>query len=429
MMWLKKSTNNSRFDERRCFLGVAVPVLVAATLCGCGKPRAAQPAPKPTQAYVQLEALEEAHPLANSLRELDAVAERLNRDNTARAASQPTNVRFAPVSSRETSPSDTRRNLGARQSLRRSAEETLSRYIAGLRSTNQRIRAEKRAELEGIARAQSATKEAQERARIENDTRNKIVERSDEARDARIRRNAARLNLSNNNVISVARDPETNLPSQKRLEEQINELREREKNPLATNDGTFLTSDEARLTKLLRDLEALLANIRAANERDTDLNNKLIDEAIARVRSQSAEWVEDELAKLPIRDQSRTELIAIRRELVTLLQNLQQTELTTRASALQISQSGGESLPPIVLPQTTSPVTSDLFQHLSAERTAMRTTIQRDVLAAVRDAGLVHNVAPVFRSSSNIPNRTDEFRQWIFGNVDAVPLSNQSATH
>src|SRR5688572_5244753 len=110
MMWSKKSTSKGRFGIRHCFLGVAAPVLVAVTLCGCGKPRAARPAPKPTQAFVRLQTLEEAHPLAKSLRELDAVAERLNRDNTARAIAQPTNITFAPLSSRAVSPTDTQRN-------------------------------------------------------------------------------------------------------------------------------------------------------------------------------------------------------------------------------------------------------------------------------------------------------------------------------
>ncbi|MBC7807410.1 MAG: hypothetical protein H7145_14825 [Akkermansiaceae bacterium] len=376
---------------------------------------------------MRLETLTEAHPLANSLRELDATEARLRSDSAIKSSAQPVSVSFAPIASRPVNPSDIARNTTARDGLRRNAEITLSRYIAALRNTNQRIRDEKRAELEGIARAQSAEREAQARTEIENQTRLAIAARSDKARETRIRRNAARLNLSNNNVISVARDPETNLPSEERLETQITTLREREKNPPPPGDRPFLTSDEARLTKLLRDLEALLAEIRAANDRDTTFNNGLIADAIATIRSESAIWVEEQLAQMPIRDQSRAELSVIRSQLSALLQNLQQTERLTQARVLRISDGGVVARPPIAAILPSAPITDELLSNLSTERAAIRAAIRRDVLAAVRDAGLARNVEPVFLSSSNLPNRTDDFRRWIFGNVDAVTMSNKPA--
>lgn len=429
MMWLKKSTNKKQPATQYRLIGGAASILVAASLLGCGTPRAAKPAPKPQRAYVRLQTLAEAHPLANSLRELEITAERLRRDSAVQANAQPEKITFAPIGSHSANTTDNQRNTSARQALRRDAAVTLSRYIAALRNTNQRIRDEKRAELEGIARARSAEREAEARTEIENQTRLAIAARSDAARDARIRRNAARLNLSNNNVISVARDKETHLPSEKRLEEQIETLREREKNPPPPSDEKFFTSDEARLTKLLRDLEAQLAEIRAANERDTTFNNGLIADAIATIRSDSAIWVEEELAKLPFRDQSQIELAAIRRELAALLTTLQQTERLTRANAVQIAEQRSPTLSPIASLPAAPVVTDDLFRRLSAERTAIRATIQRDLLAAVRDAGLAHNVEPVFTSASNLPDQTDEFHRWIFGNVDAVSLSNHSAPH
>ncbi|MBC8134855.1 MAG: hypothetical protein H8F28_03095 [Fibrella sp.] len=426
-MWLKKSTSKQANRYQWSIPFVSVPVLFAIILAGCAPPRAAKPAPKPQRAYVRLQTLTEAHPLTPSLRELDAIAERIRRDSVARPVAPLIRVRFAPLSSQTANITDIQRNTGARNSLRRNAETTLSRYITALRNTNQRIRDEKRSELEGIARARSAEQEAEARASIENETRLAIAARSDTARDTRIRRNAARLNLSNNNIISVARDPETNLPSEKRLEAQIATLREREANPPPTDEEPFLTSDEARMTKLLRDLEAQLAKIRAANERDTTFNNGLIADAIATIRSDNAIWVEEQLAKLPMRDQSRSELAAIRSELAILLLNLQQTERFTRSSVSKISDRGSSSLSAIPSVVTSSPLTGDLSRRLSAERAAIRTTIQRDVLAAVRDAGLSHNIEPVFSSASNTPNRTADFQRWIFGNVDAITLSKQSA--
>lgn len=429
MMWSKKLTSRSgQRVERYRAIGAASVLALAAFVTGCGKPRAEKPAPPPQRAFVSLQTLAEAHPLANSLRELDASAERLRRDNAARPIAQAERITFAPVREQTVNPADNRRNNAARTSLQQNAEITLARYIRALRNTNQRVQEEKRAELEGIARARSAESEAQARAEIENQTRLAIAGRSDDARDARIRRNAARLNLGNNNIISVARDPETNLPSEKVLEAQIQELREREeRNPSRDPGDNFVTSDEARMTKLLRDLEAQLREIRTANERDTLFNNDMIADAIATIRSNNAVWVEEQLAKMPNRDQSQTQLTSLRRELTALLLNLQQTERFTRLSGTLISgqsENGFVDMPPIA---SSPAVTNDLFGRLDAERAAIRAAISSDLLAAVRDAGLAHNVEPIFSKTSNLPNRTGDFHRWIFGNVDAVTLSNQSA--
>jgi hypothetical protein len=427
----KKSTSRRYRSNGFRFLEAAACFCAAAALfTGCAKPRAAKPTPKPQRAYVQLQALAEAHPLAPSLRELEATAQRLRRGvgGTPAAPGELERITFAPVAPRRADPANERRNTEARRILLRDAEVNLTRYVAALRNTGRRIHEEKRAEWEGIAHARSAEREAEARRNIQNETRVAIAGRSEEALALRIRRNVARLNLDSNNIISVARDPLTNLPSKERLEEQVAELREREKNPPPDPKEPFFTSDEARLTKLLRDLQASLAKIRAANERDTLFNDGLIADAIATIRSDNAIWVEEQLAAMPLRDRGRAEWAVIRGELAILLRNLQQTERSTGANVARIAAQGAAELPPVRVPSTSAPVTGELLGRLSAERAAIRDAIRRDLLAAVRDAGLAHNVEPVFDSASNLPNRTDDFQQWIFGNVDAVALSNQSVT-
>ncbi len=409
--------------------GAAAYFCAAAALSvGCAAPRAAKPLPKPGRAYVRLQALMDAHPMTPSLRELDAAERRLNRTATIPGTIRIEDSVFSPVLAGNVGNlSDGRRTIAARAALRRNAEVTLARYITSLRNTSERIAEEKRAVLEGIARARSAEREAQARAEIENETRLAIAGRSTESSALRIKRNAARLNLSNNNIISVARDPGTNLPSEERLEEQIATLREREKTPPPATEEPFYTSDEARLTKLLRDLEAKLAQIRATNERDTLFNNAVIADAIATIRSDSAIWVEEQLALIPDRDPSRTELARIRRELLALLQNIQRTEQYTRVAVRQIANRDTPSLPPVSPVRSPVPATDALSGRLATERAAIQNAIRLDVLAAVRDAGLSRNVEPVFEYSSNLPDRTGDFKGWIFGNVDAIPLSYQTA--
>ncbi|MCC5613481.1 hypothetical protein LC612_44215 [Nostoc sp. CHAB 5834] len=408
-------------------IGTAVLFLAAVLVGGCKAPQAAKEAPKPQTVYVSLESLFDAHPLASSLRDLEITEQRLRRENISRPSAIVEEVKFSPISRRAFSSANQTRNANARMNLQRNAEVTLRRYINSLRNTNQRIRDEKKAELEGIARARSAASEAEARATIENKTRLAIAGRSLEARNTRIRRNAARLNLSNNNVISVARDPVTHLPSKERLEEQVTELQKRDVASGGTNTKPFLTSDEARLTKLLRDLEALLANIRDANERDTNINNALIAEAIAAIRAENALWVETELAKSPLRDRSRQELAVIREELSRLLINLRNTEQAGAQMIGSISQEATLRRSSIGSLVSESTKTTDLISRLNEERNAIRSAIRKDITSAVRDAGLVRNLRPVFSSTSNTPNRTDEFRQWIFGNVDGVSMSNHSA--
>ncbi len=423
----KKSTS-SQGSYRRSPPWGATAIIGAAvlTLGGCAVP-APQAAAKPERAYVGVETLVAAHPLAASLRDLDAAAQRLRGDAAVPARVGTPEV-FAPILSDTPTRSgtDAKRNADARLALRRSAETTLTRYVATIAAIGARIRVEKRAEFEGIASARGADREAAARTRIENETRDAIVSRSDAARQARIRRDAAKLNLSNQNVVSVARDPVTKLPSDKRLEEQIAALSAHAEKP-PPRPTPFVTSDEARLTKLLRDWEKEVNRIRDANDRDVTFNNGLIADAIATIRAENDEWVRKQLAKLPADDGQGTEIAALRRELLALLQDLEATERVAARAAM--ADGAGARLPPLpaVAPvMVTRPDSDAVYRQIVAERADIRDAIRRDVVAAVRDAGQAHNVEPVFSPAPNLPDRTPEFRRWIFGNVDTVPLSNQA---
>ena len=387
-------------------------VLLAA---GCAKPPATRTEPPPRPVFVRLATLEAAHPLAGSLRDLDAAAMRLRTDTALPPAEA-----FAPVVLKampaQNTLSEARRNTVARAALRRSAEATLRAYVAARERTEQRIRDEKRAELQGIARASSAGEEAVARTRIEAQTRDALFARAEKERTATIRRDAASVNLSNDNVISVARDPETRLPDAAVLERQVVELKKRNP-PLRVLPS--LSSDEARLTKLLRDWQDEIARIRAANDRDVAFNDGLIADAIATIRAENDIRVEKQLAQLFNNRESTAELSAIRAQLLALLQNLRQSEQFA---------TGGVQAPVSVVPMAVAPpgstsATTGVLRRLLAERTAIRTAIRRDVTAAVRDAGFAHRLAPSLAASPALSDRTGDFQHWIFGNVRATSLS------
>ena len=397
----------------------AVLLCVAAALpffAGCAKPSATKAAPKPEPVFVRLSTLEAAHPLAASLRDLTDAAERLRRDSTTPvipgvAFTLPT-VSAAPVDRAAAN----RRNAAARAALQESALVTLRRYAVARRLTEARIRAEKRAELEGIAHANSADEEAAARARIEAETRAAIFARANAERAAAIKRDAAELNLSNDNVVSLALDPKTKLPDREvTLEKQVQILRDNPVNPPPV-------SDEARLTKLLRDWDAELARIRKANDRDITFNDALIADAISTIRADNLIWVEEQLAKRPNSSDAQAEGTGLRAELLTLLENLR-TGAT--APLLPVAPSLANSPAAIAPVRASSADSADAVRRLMKERDAIRAVIRRDTVAAVRDAATVRNLTPGLVPMPGLSDRTADFRGFIFGNVRAVSLSKK----
>ncbi|MBC8140579.1 MAG: hypothetical protein H7Y38_03975 [Armatimonadetes bacterium] len=402
---------------QRQLTGILIAGLFA-LVAGCAPKPPATKVSAPTPVFVRLASLEAAHPLQASLRELDAAAIRLRADSTAPVARAfaATDTTFAPTP--RSKAGDTARNVAARNALRESATETLRRYIVARRRAGERIRAEKRAELEGIARAQSADEEAAARVQIENETRAAIFLRAQTELDTAIRRDAATVNLTPGNVVTLARDPETQLPSVAVLESQIAVLRANPTTPPRV-------SDEARLTNLLRDLEAELARLRRADDRDLAFQDALIADAIATIRGENTRRVEEQLANLPGRINARAEIADARRELLTLLENLRRTE---SASAANVAATGNtaQNAPPAIASATISPAqTANTLRGLSVARANIRSTIRRDVVAAVRDVGVSRNLAPTLTPAPALPDRTGDFSRWIFGNVRAATLSEE----
>lgn len=399
--------------------------LAAALLCGvcvvagCQKPPAAKIVPPPEAVFVSLATLEAAHPLQASLRELDAAAARLQKDAQAPApVALPEGVRtaFAPLP--KIAATGEARNRAARASLLASATETLRRYIAARRATGARILAEKRSELRGIARAESASEEAKARAAIQDETRASIFARAGDELNTGIRRDAADINLTPGNVVSLARDPQTELPSEAVLEAQIATLRANPVDPPPV-------SDEARLTKLLRDLEAKLAALRAANQKDLAFQDAQIADAIATIRADNDRRVEEQLRNLPGIQNARAEIADARRDVLRVLENVRRTEAAS-AAGVAATKAVTLSTLPLIEAVAVSPVqTADALRALSVARAKIRATIRRDVTAAVRDAGATRNLAPTLAPAPTLPDRTTDFSQWIFGNVRAETLSNK----
>lgn len=397
-------------------IGGAFAPLALLLVAGC-TPTPSAPA-TPTPVFVRLAELEAAHPLQASLRDLDAAAARLRADNIAPKAGRVVATGVTLASEPRNAGADTARNRAARDALRESATETLRRYVVARQRTGERIRAEKRAELEGIARARSADAEAAARVRIEDETRAAIFKRAEEELNTAIRRDAANVNLTPGNLLSLARDPETQLPSAAVLEKQIAILR-------ANENGKSRVSDEARITRLLRDLEAKLAALRKADDRDLAFQDALIADAIATIRGENTRIVEKQLENLPGRTNARAEIATSRRELLTLLENLRRTESAAAAgvSASANMETGAPSLigsVPVSFAQTAS-----TLRTLSVARANIRATIRRDVTAAVRDVGISRHLAPTFAPAPALPDQTAQFSQWIFGNVRAGTLSEQ----
>ena len=413
-------------------------VALHALLAGCGRNAAVTPA-APTVAYVRLAALEAAHPLQASVRDLDALAARLRGDVgggkiiAAPIAALPMTVP-PPAALSAISASDAARIRGARAALFAGAIETLRRYDVALRAARLKIIAEKRAELAGVARAEGRLKVAGIRKNIDDRTRRALFDgpevngqtappdgRAYTYLNTQIKHDNAKTNLTQDNVVSVARD-DAGVRSKAVLQKQISVLG---KNPKA------VVSDEARLTKTRDDLAVALDQFDTEDADIVDAATVELRREIARVRAEDAARVDEQVAKLIGSKQDQKAIDRLRAELTTVLRRIVATDQNMAgdtASAMQTTQSTAPAPHALLLPAHTSPAARDnALRRIARERAHAVQTIASDTAGAVRDAALLHGLTAVFAPAALVPDRTADFAGWIFGsnrNVSQTPLSN-----
>ena len=394
-------------------------------LAGCAQNPAAKTISSPP-VYVRLAVLEASHPLQASVQNLDALAVRLRADS----GSEPAAILATTVSQITAPPpavlsalaaSDAVRNRFARTALLVNATETLRRYADALESAQQKIVAEKRAELEGIARIKSRAQIASARVRIDDETRAALLAGTDSSGqqsplgrsfshlNTQIKHDSAATNLNEGNVIAVARD-DTGVRSKVVLQKQIVLL---DTSPKAT------VSDEARLTKTRDELANLLDRFETDDADYIAAATIRFRHEVTRIRAANDALVEAQLADLPGGAQDRAILARLRKELIA---TLHAVVLPARAAS-DNPFSEPQTVAPLLAPAPMSlsfRARDAALRRIADERDKATRTIASDTITAVRDAAAIRHLTPVFVPSPAVPDRTADFRTWIFGSVRNV---------
>ncbi len=394
-------------------------------LAGCGK----QPANAPgasgagvvESGYVDVNRLAARHPLQKDVRRLAEAERRLGL-----LAARPTN---APGSDAEgyilpalmagggtESASESasrnafaRRRSDARRQLVRETDQQLGALARELDERRERRRAQRRASLEAVGRAQQQERERVIRENVTIRIRSLLEMQSLERSNLRVKRGALESDLALDWVLGSA-DIEAEI---KRLNAE----------PLVAG-----ISDRARLERARRQVEADLADRRGQADAVQSAGVREAAIAIAEARAEAAEGIERRLA-LELNGDRAQELISGQRKEradALALEARSSARALAEAEQLRRAQLNGAVAGPFAVatfaPEAGALNMRDALARIGAQRRRLLAFITTDIRESVRDAALKHHVVVELRDNGSPSkfgepvlgtNLTDRFADWV----------------